>query len=70
LDAPGHYTIIIENPEAFEQDIEVNMSIKQVTIIREVKYIQDKQLGRRTSLINIKDKNISAKIYLSMLKMR
>jgi len=54
LEAPGHYTITIENPEAFEQDIEVNTSLKRVTILRETKYILEKQLGRRTLLINIK----------------
>jgi serine/threonine protein kinase len=62
LDAPGQYSLIIENSEDFEQNIEINMTLKRITILREAKYILEEKLGRRTYLINVEGKKYVYKI--------
>jgi serine/threonine protein kinase len=52
LSTPGEYLLVVENPEDFEQSIEVTLCLRRVRVLRETKYILEEKLGRRTFLIS------------------
>lgn len=56
LNASGEYSLVVENLDDFERSIEVNIGLRRVEVLRDVRYIVEKQLGRRTFLVNIKGK--------------
>jgi hypothetical protein len=49
LNASGEYSLVVENLDDFERRIEVNLGLRRVEVLREARYIIEKQLGRRTA---------------------
>lgn len=55
LEAPGEYSLVVENAENFGQNIEVVVRQRRVEVLREARYILVDRLGRRTFLVSTKE---------------